>query len=224
MPPGDAGEHGVHILSPVVQEQQRNLKALGLLLAAVVLLAALAAWYLYTGVELPPYEMRHYYTSSTGYAPPPSKGPSPAGTISRGSALLSEPILTTAAPATVGYDHAMTPPEADRLVNPSKPDAVTMTLGKAQFDANCRMCHGAPGEGIGSVGEAYTPKPPNLRDHAAHHSDGALFYLITNGIRSTPTPETARYLPDEWHSFRDLMTPRERWATATYVRSYFGGR
>lgn len=208
-------------MSPVAQEQQRNLKILTLALAALVLLIALGGWYLFTGVELPPYEMRHYYTSATGYAPPPGRQPAPPGTIARGSTRLQEPSLPSTAAAISGPDRALTPPEADRLVNPARPDSATVALGKAQCDANCRMCHGAPGEAIGPVGEAYTPRPPDLRTRVRLHSDGALFFLITNGIRSTPTPETARYIPDEWHSFRDLMTPRERWAAVTYMRHSF---
>lgn len=208
-------------MSPVAQEQQRNLKILMLLFVAVALLIALTGWYLYTGVELPPYEMRHYYTSATGYAPPPGQSPKPAGTVSRGSAMLQEPRITTSAPAVSGPDRAVTPPQADGLANPTRADLATITLGKGQYDANCRMCHGAPNEAIGPAGEAYTPRPPDLRARVRLHSEGALFYLITNGIRSTPTPEAARYLPDQWHSFRDLMTPRERWAAVSYVRRSF---
>lgn len=81
------------------------------------------------------------------------------------------------------------------------------------------MCHGTPGGPPGPVAEHYQPRPPDLAEHLPHHSDAQLYSLITYGIRSTPTPEASRYLPEQWHAFRATTSPRERWAMVAYLRS-----
>src|SRR5205823_8151532 len=109
------------------------------------------------------------------------------------------------------------PPEAERLTNPLAGDPAGLPAGKQAYDINCAMCHGSPGRAIGPVGESYLPRPPDLARQVPQRSAGHLYCDITEGIRSTPTPEAARYLPREWHAFREITTPKERWAIVAYM-------
>ena len=180
-------------------EQQRNLWILAGAGATAMVLLALAGIALYFGYELPPAEMRNYYTSATGYAAPPRRGTHPEGTVPRGSLSFRE-----------GEAPAEPPPTPQILA-----------LGRQAYRVNCAMCHGEPGEGIGPVGERYTPRPPDLAEHVPRHTDQELYRAITEGIRSTPTPEAAQYLPVEWHAFRAEVPARERHAIIAYLRSLF---
>jgi len=235
-------------------DQERNLWTLAWIATAVASLAALAAVALYLGLELPPEEMRSYYTSTTGYAPPPGKGVAPPGSIPRGALVgLNAPgpqvdpnasgqvtrpggLATGVAPRPGRREdpapdgapgrqprgaggHAEVPEEARRMRNPLARDRSAVELGGRGYAVHCAMCHGEIGGTIGPVGERYTPRPPDLREHAPGHPDGYLYYTITAGIRSTPTPEAAQYLPREWHSFRGRLSARERWAIVSYLKA-----
>lgn len=185
-------------MPPVAEEQSRNLCILGALAAAVILVALIAGYALYSGAELPSAEMRTGHTSADGYAPPAHPAVVPSGSVPRG----------VPAPTAPGR------PEREALTG----DAATLALGKRAYDVNCAMCHGAPGGEPGPVGKTYVPRPPDLAQHAAAYPPERLYAMITDGIRSTPTPEAARYLPREWHAFRAITTSRERRAMVRYIK------
>jgi mono/diheme cytochrome c family protein len=186
-------------MPPIAEEQSRNLRILGALIAAFILLVIVAGYALYSGAELPPAEMQTGHSSSDGYAPPAHPEIVPGGSVPRG-------VPVPAAPGR---------PEREAVT----PDAATLSLGKRAYDVNCAMCHGAPGGETGPVGKTYVPRPPDLAGHAAAYPPERLYAMITDGIRSTPTPEAARYLPREWHAYRAITTSRERWAMVRYIRS-----
>ena len=187
-------------MSSVAGQQERNLKLLAAIAVAAVLLLIVAAIALYLGMELPPNEMQHSLSAPTGYSPPPNTVILPAGSVTRGS-LAREGATGD------------TPPSSE----PALAD-----LGKRTYDVNCAMCHGTPGKKIGPVGDAYTPHPPDLAGYLGTHSDADLYRSITEGVRSTPSVEAARYLPQEWHSYRDLLNAKERWSVAAYLHAAAG--
>lgn len=193
-------------MPPVNDEQANNLSVLRAVAGVLVITLLVIGAGLYFGWELPPARMRTYYTSATGYAPPPRAGVIPPGTVARGALDL--------APSTEAA--------AEGLTNPLAGDPAAGVLGKKAYTVNCAMCHGEPGGAIGPVGEVYRPQPPPLAEHLPEHSDGRLYAMITYGIRSTPTRETAQYLPREWHAFEGITSARERWAIIAYLRSAFG--
>ncbi len=212
----------------VGEEQVRNLRIILALAALLVLALISAGWAVYLGMELPPAEMRSYATSSTGYAPPPGSptsevGPTrqtvPTGTVARGMLAASGPDLPP-----VGAAGEPVPPVVDIIPNPLAGGATVVAQGQKAYAVNCAMCHGEPGKGMGPVGEAYIPKPPDLAARVPSSSDGRLYYQITAGIRSTPTPEAAEYLPEDWHSVRNLTTAQDRWAIITYLRRVYPPR
>jgi mono/diheme cytochrome c family protein len=167
-------------------EQERNLALLGRLAIVPVVAALAIAILLYVGVELPPYGMREYLTSATGYAAPPRSRAAVAGTVPRSG-------------------------------------SVRIASGESLYRVNCAMCHGEPDRNVGPVAERYLPRPPDLTGYVRKHPAERLYRAITEGIRSTPTPEARRYLPDDWHAFRSLMSERERRAVVAYLRQRVEG-
>ena len=54
------------------------------------------------------------------------------------------------------------------------------------ISAGCQVCHGYDGRGLTATGGGLYPRAANLRDRSvARRTDGALFYIIRNGIRNT---------------------------------------
>ena len=211
-----------------MSEQERNLRKLRvvpwLLAAALVIVGAL----LYRGNELPFYEMRRQATDATGYRPPPASVVAVGDSVPRGVGNPAKPLaLAPALPpppiARTDRTHAPVPPAASALANPLANDRSAAKEGQALYEINCIMCHGKSGSGDAPVGQSYTPRPPDLNGYALSLPPGALYYLITYGIRSTPIPEAASFLPDEWHSYRPIMTERERWAAVSYLKTGLGG-
>ncbi|MBI3911923.1 MAG: c-type cytochrome [Armatimonadetes bacterium] len=208
-------------------EQERNLRIIRGVALAVGIAIILALVLLYRGNELPPYELGIQRTDATGYAPPSQPRFAPVGTVPRSGAELP-PLVTEEHPMPTGRpegsEHASVPPEALALKNPLANDPNAVPEGARQYQINCAMCHGKPGSGrVGPVGDSYIPRPPDPLVHVREHPDGAIFYVITEGIYSTPVPEAVQYLPREWHAFRGTMSERERWAVVTYLRSVVEG-
>ena len=85
-----------------------------------------------------------------------------------------------------GLEHWMAPADAAARKNPISANAVSITRGKALFQTNCALCHGASGQGDGPAGAALNPKPTNLREMAGQHSDGDFAWKIANGRGPMP--------------------------------------
>ncbi len=100
------------------------------------------------------------------------------------------------------------PEAATRMTSPldaSAPGA-DVSSGRTLYLRSCAVCHAADGRGRTASGTGLYPKPTDLQGPAARkRSDGALFYLIRNGIRNTGMPGWD--LPD-----------RETWQLVSYIR------
>jgi hypothetical protein len=54
------------------------------------------------------------------------------------------------------------------------------------------------------------PRPADFRVHmAAGHTDGELFYWVSEGLRGTAMP-----------AFRDLLSEEERWHVINFIRTF----
>jgi predicted CXXCH cytochrome family protein len=99
---------------------------------------------------------------------------------------------------------------ANRLVNLSIPgedkarknplsassDSADVAAGRELYRKNCEVCHGYDGSGKTESGAWMYPRPADLRGaDTVKRTDGALFYLIYNGIRNTGMP--GWQLPDK---------------------------
>ena len=92
--------------------------------------------------------------------------------------------------------------------NPVAADDISISRGKTLYEQNCVMCHGATGEGNGSVSALLANKPANLTlDVTQGKSDGALFLTLTNGVT------------DRMPSMIENLTVRDRWDVVNFIRT-----
>ncbi|MCC6300221.1 MAG: c-type cytochrome [Anaerolineales bacterium] len=94
-------------------------------------------------------------------------------------------------------------------VNPVAADIASITRGAELYAINCQMCHGATGEGNGSVAPFLIQfKPANLTSAVAQSkSDGSIFLTITNGIEGRMPP------------LNENLTVSERWDVVNFLRT-----
>jgi mono/diheme cytochrome c family protein len=74
----------------------------------------------------------------------------------------------------------------------------------AHFADHCAVCHANDGSGDTEMGRGLYPRAPDMRRTATQAlSDGALFYIIENGVRLTGMPAwgtgTAEGEQASWH-------------------------
>jgi len=101
---------------------------------------------------------------------------------------------------------------APTLANPLPRSAQVMARGKLQYERNCAVCHGALGDGQGSVINAQSkfPYAPALNAGPTQaRSDGYIYAVIDQG-RGLMPPYGAR------------ITHLDRWAIVHYVRQLQG--
>ena len=93
--------------------------------------------------------------------------------------------------------------------NPTVADEASITRGAELFAIHCQMCHGATGEGNGSVAAFLTTyKPANLTtDVVQSKSDGSFFVTITEGLDGKMPP------------LNENLTVSERWDVVNFLRT-----
>ncbi len=130
--------------------------------------------------------------------------------------------------------------------NPVPASTETIGEGMAHFADHCASCHANDGSGDTEMGRNLYPKAPDMRlAETQQLSDGALFYIIENGVRltgmpawGTGTPEGEasswglvrfiRYLPkltDEERERMEALNPksREEWKQEEEIRRFLEG-
>jgi mono/diheme cytochrome c family protein len=106
-------------------------------------------------------------------------------------------------------DHGV-PEDAAAVPNPFAADDESVGLGAEIFATNCASCHGETGEGDGPAAASLAMPPADLHEgHVQGNSDGALFYIITNGRPDTPMPP--------WES---VLTEEQRWHVVNFLRTF----
>ncbi len=79
-------------------------------------------------------------------------------------------------------------------------DTADPSQGFAHYKSTCLRCHGGPDAARENWANNMLPMPPHLyKEDTREMSDGALFYIISNGIRMTGMPAFA---PD--HAEEDI--------------------
>jgi uncharacterized repeat protein (TIGR04052 family) len=122
-----------------------------------------------------------------------------------GAFVLMNQLLSVSAHD--GHKKGHAPATAKRLRNPVEHNTANIENGKALYEQNCAVCHGADGKG-----EQYNQKAkikvPDLKSHYVMKlTDGEIFYVITHGIKTSGMP-----------AYKLKMSDRERWQLTHYVR------
>src|SRR5688572_15854237 len=110
------------------------------------------------------------------------------------------------------YTQAALDSIAPTLTNPLPRSAQVLARGKLQYERNCSVCHGAPGDGQGTVNNAQSkfPYAPALNAGPTQaRSDGYIYAVIDQG-RGLMPPYGTR------------ITHLDRWAIVHYVRQLQG--
>lgn len=108
--------------------------------------------------------------------------------------------------AEFALDHAIAR-RAPVKTNPfRKPEDVR--VGLAHYKSNCVVCHGAPGVEESEFSQGLNPPAPDLTLPSIQETpDGELFWVVSNGIRSTGMP-----------AFSPTHKEDEIWKIVAFVR------
>ncbi len=97
--------------------------------------------------------------------------------------------------------------EAASLVNPLPRTKEVFEVGRKAYHNRCEVCHGAIGNGVGSLTAAYGGKPANLQaQQFRDYPDGKIYWAIVNGKNAMP-------------SHAADLTDVQRWSVVHYVRA-----
>ncbi len=91
--------------------------------------------------------------------------------------------------------------------NPIPGTVTSVDTGNELYQANCAACHGVDGEGGGPLANTTAIQPPSLKAHLSQHTDGDLFYWITNG------------LPGGMPAWASVLSETDRWNVINYLRA-----
>lgn len=94
------------------------------------------------------------------------------------------------------------------LRNPLSADAATLESGAWLFEIYCQPCHGAEGQGDGTVAPYFTLRPPAdlTGTKVRAQTDGYIYATIRDGGGSMP-------------ALGGSLSRTERWAVVMYLRS-----
>jgi mono/diheme cytochrome c family protein len=100
------------------------------------------------------------------------------------------------------------PAEADRQQSPLGGQADAWREAREHYLDHCAVCHGRDAKGHTDIGANMYPKVPDLTStDVQRRSDGALFYIIQNGIRWTGMP-----------AWKDEHSPEDTWKLVAFIR------
>ena len=84
---------------------------------------------------------------------------------------------------------AAVPRDAGQRTNPVPNTPEVLDEARAHWADHCASCHGNDGSGESMMGKRTYPPAPDMRlPETQNMSDGALFYVIQNGVRMTAMP------------------------------------
>lgn len=100
------------------------------------------------------------------------------------------------------------PADADRQPNPFTNDGNAWREARDHYADHCAICHGRDGKGDTEVGKNMYPNVPDLTSpQVQKRTDGALFYIIQNGVRWTGMP-----------AWKHEHSPEETWKLVSFLR------
>jgi mono/diheme cytochrome c family protein len=99
--------------------------------------------------------------------------------------------------------------------SPIPPTNESIAMGRGLWEMNCRVCHGPNGEGDGPGAASLPLPPPPYNQHVPYHSDGTLWFWISEGI---PPDSDQKNMP----AFKDRLTEDQRWHIVNFLRATWG--
>jgi len=108
----------------------------------------------------------------------------------------------------LGLSGGQTPMSSTK--NPVPDQVTSVDAGYNLYQANCAACHGVHRNGDGTLAGTTPVQPPSLTAHLTQHTDGDLFYWITNG------------LPGGMPAWAAKLSETDRWNLINYLRSING--
>src|SRR5262245_50706423 len=100
------------------------------------------------------------------------------------------------------------PAAAERQANPVGADTSAWREAVDHYLDHCAGCHGRNGHGDTEIGQNMYPRVPDLTSETVQaRSDGALFYIIQNGVRWTGMP-----------AWKQEHSPEETWKLVAFIR------
>lgn len=110
--------------------------------------------------------------------------------------------------ALMGLSLAGDPTPLSGLANPVRATTASVDAGRQLFGAHCAECHGADARGGGPTGRTTEVPPPSLvSGHLSFHTDGDIYYWISNG------------LPGGMPAWQGRLTEHDRWNLVNYLRA-----
>jgi len=73
------------------------------------------------------------------------------------------------------------------------------------YKTSCLDCHGPQGRGDGKQAKGLSKKPADLVQHLPHHTDGEIFWKVSEGKRPMP-------------GFKKDLKEEQRWDVVNYLR------
>jgi mono/diheme cytochrome c family protein len=100
------------------------------------------------------------------------------------------------------------PADAHQQQNPFSRDPDAWRQAREHYLDHCAVCHGNDGKGQTDVGRNMYPRVPDLTSsEVQNRGDGALFYIIQNGVRWTGMP-----------AWKGEHSPDDTWKLVSFVR------
>ncbi|HZQ06262.1 MAG TPA: c-type cytochrome [Anaerolineae bacterium] len=107
----------------------------------------------------------------------------------------------------------LVPPDASAQTNPVTSSQDVLQNAQKTYTARCVICHGQDGKGNTPIGSHIYPRAADLTAaRTQSKSDGALHWIIANGIVHTGMP-----------GWGQLLNDQEIWQVVTYVRQLPNG-
>jgi len=99
------------------------------------------------------------------------------------------------------------PKETDDLKNPLAGNNTSLKEGKTLYMSYCTPCHGDKGRGDGVAAASLSVKPADhSSDNVQKETDGALYWMITQGRNPMPT-------------YQQTLSDNQRWELVAYIRT-----
>lgn len=126
----------------------------------------------------------------------------------RGFSAREKPTAIETAIARLARDMAI-PANVKRQNNPVPDSPQVQAEARTHWADHCAVCHANDGSGDTEMGRGMYPPPPDMRQKDTQQkSDGALFYIIENGIRLSGMPA--------WGG--PGIDPQDSWKLVRFIR------